>query len=134
MKVNKVINRSRDEVFDIWLTALRSGKYQQTQHRLKRDNSFCCLGVLCDLAVKDGGRPWSSPEQLYVIASITPSEGLPPAEISRFMFGDEHWVISNFIAETNDSGLNFEEMANLIESIKSDVDEGLDFDSTKYGV
>ena len=29
--------------------ALRSGKYQQTSNVLRFDNSFCCLGVACDL-------------------------------------------------------------------------------------
>lgn len=36
-----------------WLQALRSGEYQQGKGFLRRiDNSYCCLGVLCDLAVK----------------------------------------------------------------------------------
>lgn len=39
-----------------WVKALRSGKYAQGRYRLhtiKGDkHSFCCLGVLCDLAVK----------------------------------------------------------------------------------
>jgi hypothetical protein len=46
-----------------WITALRSGEYKQTQGVLNRVEStafetpqvgFCCLGVLCDLAVKAG--------------------------------------------------------------------------------
>ena len=32
-----------------WAKALRSGKYKQTKSRLKTDEGFCCLGVLCDL-------------------------------------------------------------------------------------
>lgn len=134
MKVKKVVNRSSDEVFDLWMKALRSGEYKQTEGRLRRDNSFCYLGVLYDLAVKDGGTPWGSFWHKPEGAFISESNGLPPPEITSFMFGDEHWVIANFIAEANDSGLNFQQMANLISSIKSDVDEGLDFDSTKYGV
>jgi hypothetical protein len=31
-----------------WLKALRSGKYEQGQFYLKRNDRFCCLGVLCD--------------------------------------------------------------------------------------
>lgn len=55
------------EVKALWLDALRSGEYQQTKGRLRRDNpidpedlddgynaGYCCLGVLCDLAVKAG--------------------------------------------------------------------------------
>jgi hypothetical protein len=33
-----------------WLAALRSGKYKQGKNRLhKIDNTFCCLGVACDI-------------------------------------------------------------------------------------
>ena len=37
---------------DKWVAALRSGNYKQTQGRLKKEDAFCCLGVLCDI-VKD---------------------------------------------------------------------------------
>lgn len=37
-----------------WLTALRSGEYEQGTGYLKKGNQYCCLGVLCDLAVKAG--------------------------------------------------------------------------------
>ena len=37
-----------------WLEALRSGSYQQGTGVLRdAENSFCCLGVLCDLYVKE---------------------------------------------------------------------------------
>lgn len=42
------------EVKEKWVTALRSGNYKQTSHELKNENGYCCLGVLCDLAVKEG--------------------------------------------------------------------------------
>jgi hypothetical protein len=45
----------------LWLEALRNGKYRQGRHRLRYDDEFCCLGVLCDLAVQAGatqGRPF----------------------------------------------------------------------------
>lgn len=32
-----------------WLEALESGKYAQGRHLLKNGNSYCCLGVLCEL-------------------------------------------------------------------------------------
>lgn len=38
-----------------WVAALRSGNYQQGHRALRTgSNHFCCLGVLCDLAAKDG--------------------------------------------------------------------------------
>jgi hypothetical protein len=45
-----------------WLTALRSGEYKQGTNRLRTDasegSSFCCLGVLCDVAAKEGVTAW----------------------------------------------------------------------------
>ena len=55
-----------------WVAALRSGKYQQTKGRLAvvedgKPVAFCCLGVLCDLAVKAGAvkADYSAPEAVY---------------------------------------------------------------------
>lgn len=57
-----VTTRTRAEVYKLWLAALRSGKYRQATDALRKTrkghNSFCCLGVLCDLARKDGGPNW----------------------------------------------------------------------------
>lgn len=56
------IFRTPLEVLDLWLAALRSGEYTQTVGKLRRTHTgyegFCCLGVLCDLARKDGGEDW----------------------------------------------------------------------------
>ena len=38
------------ELKDKWIAALRSGKYKQAKKRLRTgEDSFCCLGVLCDV-------------------------------------------------------------------------------------
>ena len=41
-----------------WLEALRSGEYQQAQRNLKRGDSLCCLGVLCDIHAKETNNTW----------------------------------------------------------------------------
>lgn len=42
-----------------WIEALRSGNYSQGLSCLRRlDDTYCCLGVLCDLYLKEVGRPW----------------------------------------------------------------------------
>lgn len=45
-------------VAEKWVEALRSGKYKQGRGYLGdlsgEDASFCCLGVLCELAVAEG--------------------------------------------------------------------------------
>ena len=43
------------QIKEDWIKALRSGDYEQTRGNLHdMENKFCCLGVLCDLAVKSG--------------------------------------------------------------------------------
>ena len=33
-----------------WVKALRSGKFEQGQKALRIGNTYCCLGVLCEVA------------------------------------------------------------------------------------
>lgn len=33
-----------------WVEALRSGKYKQGRSALRIDDTYCCLGVLCEVA------------------------------------------------------------------------------------
>lgn len=47
------------EIKDKWVVALRSGKYTQTTYNLRQNLpsvgcKHCAIGVLCDLAVKEG--------------------------------------------------------------------------------
>ncbi len=55
------------EVKALWVGALRSGKYKQGRGRLHdpADNSFCCMGVLCELAVEAGVARGDSPPGWY---------------------------------------------------------------------
>lgn len=43
---------------DRWIKALESGKYKKGKSRLRvvadGEDRFCCLGVLCELAIEDG--------------------------------------------------------------------------------
>lgn len=41
------------EVKQMWIDALRSGEYKQGRESLQKNDRFCCLGVLCDLAEKN---------------------------------------------------------------------------------
>jgi hypothetical protein len=44
----------KKDIAKLWAKALRSGKYKQGKFTLRNhDNSFCCLGVLCDLYNKE---------------------------------------------------------------------------------
>lgn len=46
-----------NDIVKEWVKALRSGEYTQGRSYLRRADNFCCLGVLCDLAVEAGVIP-----------------------------------------------------------------------------
>lgn len=63
----------------LWVEALRSGKYTQGTGALKDEHGFfCCLGVLCDLAVNEGLGQW--------VKTATPDG---PGFDFRDVYGDE---------------------------------------------
>lgn len=39
----------KKEIKKLWIKALRSGEYKQIRDKLRKEEGFCCLGVLCDL-------------------------------------------------------------------------------------
>ena len=123
-----------EEVKKLWVDALRSGEYGQTKgvlHRTEevRDDDlpvgYCCLGVLCDVAIKAGvqvrvdvdiehgnahydGDWMALPESVKNWAGLKVSSPAVP-------FGHEDCLES--LAELNDeAGLNFDEIADLIEA------------------
>lgn len=45
----------KQEIKDEWVKRLESGQYQQGQGHLRtEDDKYCCLGVLCEMAVEQG--------------------------------------------------------------------------------
>lgn len=44
----------KPEIKKRWVEALRSGEYQQAKDYLVSPDGYCCLGVLCEIAVQDG--------------------------------------------------------------------------------
>lgn len=85
-----------------WIEALRSGKYQQTQHRLKDDKGFCCLGVLCDVQ----GADFKAIRAKYDTLSLSQS----PPEYLGTIGG-----ACSTLVQMNDEGKSFAEIADYIE-------------------
>lgn len=124
-------NTMNPEIKAQWLTALRSGDYRQGQGSLKRDGKFCCLGVLCDLAVKAGIAAETHVTMIGATAFGTgPADensgtlpfvvqtwaGLPsnnPSFRYNVLSADEYEYDS--LAGLNDGGRSFAEIADLIE-------------------
>ena len=115
------------EVKAKWLDALRGGTYQQGVGKLRDYDEYCCLGVLCDIAVEEGAVPgarWTSEGEMAFIdahGEADFSDDLPPRPVVDWAgLGDGNpsvWVddLSQTLAELNDTGSSFEEIADLIE-------------------
>lgn len=76
------------EVREKWVKALRSGDYPQTRSTLRDDIGFCCLGVLCDIAMKEGI--------------------IPKTELRRYRYTDgKTYVMYGNVGEMNSSYLPY---------------------------
>lgn len=105
-----------------WVEALRSGDYAQTKDRLKRlgmgggeQPGYCCLGVLAEVLIKRGIGCWRGDlhygecdgEEERLSSEDIPS---PIAATIELEMRDQQQL-----AEMNDSGDSFEEIADYIE-------------------
>lgn len=61
-----------------WVKALRSGKYKQTQKKLKDETGYCCLGVLCEVA----GKKFTNRNGTYYV-SRTDNSGTVPDVVKK---------------------------------------------------
>ena len=68
------VEKMKPEIKAKWLEALRGGGYKQGIGHLNGEKGFCCLGVLTDLAVKEGVGEWAPPEGAP-IRTFVPASG-----------------------------------------------------------
>jgi hypothetical protein len=112
--------KMNQEIKAKWVAALRSGEYKQGQKYLNGAGGFCCLGVLCDLAVKEGLAEWKVCESWGYLSvqgytavlpmSIAKWAGLPMLDL-----GPEIGPSGASLAHLNDGGFSFTQIASLIE-------------------
>lgn len=112
-------------VIQKWVKALRSGEYKQTNGTLRDQDGFCCLGVLCEVAVKEGviAPAVINQHDEYVYAETATS--VLPEEVWEWAGLEGSSPQSNFTEgaedgwayyELNDTvGLTFEEIADILE-------------------
>lgn len=122
----------REDVKARWISALRSGEYPQAKDALKTPSGYCCLGVLCELAVADGviepydayhdGYPWIDEDGSTNYAeAILPPPVMKWAELEdanpfvRYVQDSGAEMISAPISEPNDNGAGFNFIARLID-------------------
>ena len=110
-----------------WLEALRSGEYKQGTGYLRRSDKFCCLGVLCNLAVEAGAPKVEEDllptenvfiyngSELVLPSSVMEWAGLnssDPTLVVEIGGASDYHPVSYY----NDSGLTFNVIADLIEA------------------
>lgn len=110
------------EIKKQWVDALRSGEYTQTKERLKDGQGHCCLGVLCDLAVKTGVGYWDN-RNIFIGPDGLREDGDLPDSVKEWagIKGSTNPLVlvnSNptYLHILNDEiGFSFNEIAELIE-------------------
>lgn len=123
-----------------WLRRLRSGEYAQGKTRLRvttpeGEERYCCLGILCEMAVERGvikSRPLAEDEYsgyegtvyAYGDGKISQSTTILPPEVIIWA-GFPHngslspispWTDPWDVAIRNDDGMPFSEIADFIEA------------------
>jgi hypothetical protein len=109
----------------LWVDALRSGSYQQGRNHLRRGDTYCCLGVLCDLHDQSQNRTgWSKDDELPLCTYLGCDVLLPPtvrkwAAITRRTLDTPFFLtdvsVESKLSLMNDRGASFDEIADFIE-------------------
>lgn len=118
----------KEEIKDKWVNALRSGAYQQTEFSLKVNDCFCVLGVLCDLAVKEGVADWREVGYDGMSYGRVYNKGKDSSSSSEVLVDIQQWsglqssrgflmndALAPTLSDLNDEGTNFEVLADYIE-------------------
>lgn len=127
----------------LWTDALRSGTFGQYKKKLADgEGNYCCLGVLSELAVQAGVIPPAVVEHIppsededgdgYDMVYYDKSFTVLPHSVAEWAFetlSDDPWFVSDWenpivkvdnsgiqtsLAELNDGGHTFEEIAEII--------------------
>lgn len=110
-----------------WVQALRSGQYQQGQHELHPDtNSYCCLGVLCDLYRAEQGKgewrqgPMGGKHNIFTGGDEGDYETAVLPDVVKSWAGmltvtGDIAGTADALAALNDEGMEFPQLADLIE-------------------
>ena len=139
------MNKMNTKIKQKWVSALRSGEYEQGSEKLYSGRGYCCLGVLCDLYSKENGLKWEFrgddviktedeivPSQLQKFdyfyfddeSEFLPESVMDWAELSvknpqvrvECEYGEDARFYVDEIANVNDSGYSFTQLAEIIEN------------------
>lgn len=100
------------EIKTKWIAALRSGEFKQGQGKLRTGDTFCCLGVLCELYRRTTGDGVWTGSHFLMASDVLPSSVRNWAGLTHsnpVIFDD-----ATSLAEKNDAGVSFSEIADII--------------------
>lgn len=112
------------DIKEKWVTALRSGEYEQGRGYLAVDGKYCCLGILCELAHAEGITNKATHQGTYAEYSVYGkgmSAGVLPSEVIEWagLSSDNPELEIDDTLQTaatwNDAGTAFEVIAKGIE-------------------
>jgi hypothetical protein len=110
-----------DKLKSNWIAALRSGKYKQTAGTLKKGDSYCCLGVLCEIDPEvtfHNQIPFMGDDKIGVadlLQSARDHYGLD----REVMFDGKAVQLHDKLTELNDTRrYNFDQIASYLEKVK----------------
>ena len=130
------------KIKEAWVNALRSGKYEQGSEKLRSVSGYCCLGVLCDLYAQEHNVEWefrgygeygdeTNPQPMDYWYFKNQSEYLPESVMNWAELKTHNPTVrvydensddvdtcyyDNEIANVNDSGYSFNQIADIIEA------------------
>lgn len=106
------------EIKKLWTDALESGEYKQGTDVLHRihNNTFCCLGVLCELHRKlTNGPDWIKEEMSYKYSYIGSSGVLPEEVMDWAGLNQRNPIVEGtLLSKLNDNWMDFKQIATLI--------------------
>lgn len=110
------------EIKDRWVAELRSGAWRQLRGHLSTGDTYCCLGVLCHLAVEAGvvDNCWDGKDRIGYLnrSNQIPNYNTLHREVMRWagLEKDDPHVAGHALSYYNDdAGMTFAEIAELIE-------------------
>lgn len=104
-----------------WVSALRSGKYQQGIGQLQSDSGFCCLGVACDVFIPKSKRKLNH-DKKHMHGGFPVQQPHAPGWLKGINMDFQSKTGFN-LANINDGGIgpikkfSFNEIADLLEAV-----------------
>lgn len=110
----------KPNLFAKWMLALKSDKYQQGKKYMRKDDTYCALGVLCNLS-KEG--KWIEDERnkgvYYYKVEDEKAVSFPPGAVINWagMKKENADLMTAFVSQLNDKGRSFKEIAAALEKM-----------------